>query len=181
VARYRFGTTDVVAVLPEPVDVATAHGQDGVTVYDDSHLGPVVRQEMVVDLARTGDVVDVRTGALLGDAPRVKASVAAGDALILAVGPHASRVEVSGPEAASRGEHPRFRVMSSGPGRRLVVCHVFGPDGRSRPEYARNLILDGGEATLVVPSALDDEPGPYRVTVADILGGVTAETSLRLR
>src|SRR5262249_3827274 len=118
VGRYRFGTTDVVAVLPEPVDVAKAHGQDGVTVYDDSRLGPVVRQEIVIDLPTTGDVVDVRTGAFLGAAPRLKASVVAGDALVLAVGSRAARVEVSGPETASRGEHPRFRVTAARPGRR---------------------------------------------------------------
>src|SRR5262249_62055915 len=116
VGRHRFGSTDVMAVLAEPVDVAKAHGQDGVTVYDDSRLGPVVRQEIVVDLPTTGDVVDVRTGAFLGAAPRLKASVVAGDALVLAVGSRAARVEVSGPETASRGEHPRVRVPASGPG-----------------------------------------------------------------
>src|SRR5262249_42747895 len=143
--------------------------------------GPVVRQEIVIDLPTTGHVVDVRTGAFLGAAPRLKASVVAGDALVLAVGSRAARVEVSGPETASRGEHPRVRVTSSGPCRRLVAGHVVGPDGRSRPEYARNLILDAGEATLVVPSALDDEPGPYRVTAVDILSGTKAEAPLLLR
>jgi hypothetical protein len=181
VARYRFGTTDVVAVLPEPVDVAKAHGQDGVTVYDDSRLGPVVKQDVEIVLPRAGEVVDARTGAALGSTSRVKTTLAAGDALVLAIGSAAGRLGVSGPESAARGEHPRFRVASSSPGRRLVRCHVTAPDGRFRPEYAKNLVVEGGEDTFVLPSALDDEPGSWRVTATDVLDGSTAAAEIRLR
>src|SRR5262249_7766273 len=125
--RYRFGATDVVAVLAEPVDVAKAYGRDGVTVYNDSHLGPTVKQEVEIVLPRMAAVVDARTGASLGSTARVKTTIAAGDALVLAIGSAQGRLSVSGPESARRGEHLRFRLTTSSPGRRLVRCHVTGP------------------------------------------------------
>jgi hypothetical protein len=69
----------------------------------------------------------------------------------------------------------------SGPGRRLVRGHVFGPDGDFLDEYARNLVLDGGEGTFVLPTALNERAGRYRVTVTDVLNGATAETAVELR
>jgi hypothetical protein len=181
IARYRFGESDIVAVLTEPVDVAKAYGRDGVTVYDDARLGPSVKQDVEIRLPREGEVVDARTGASLGRTARVRATVAPGDALVLAVSASRGQLSLSGPEAARRGEHPRFKLSSSSPGRRLVRCHVTGPDGQFRAEYARNLVVDGGEDTFVLPTVLDDEVGLYRVTLTDVLDGAAAEASLRLR
>src|SRR5262249_28100821 len=52
IARYRFGASEITAVLLEPIAVDKAYGRDGVTVYDDSRLGPIVRQEVEGRLPR---------------------------------------------------------------------------------------------------------------------------------
>ena len=41
-------------------------------------------------------------------------------------------------------------------------------------------VEDGATAAFVLPSALDDAPGEYRVRVTDVLSGASAEATLRL-
>jgi hypothetical protein len=179
VSRYRFGESEVVAMLLEPTAVDAAHGRDGVTVYDDSKMGPVVRQELDVRLPRAADLVNVRTGAYLGRRDRLTTTLAAGDALLVALNPSApGALVLSGPESAHRGSHPRFEVTSREVGKRLVRARVFGPDGSFRPELARNLLLDRSPVTLAVPLALDDAAGRYRVAIEDVLSGAKAEVVL---
>ena len=39
---------------------------------------------------------------------------------------------------------------------------------------------EGPDATVTVPSALNDAAGQYRVRVTDVLSGASAESTLRL-
>ena len=64
--------------------------------------------------------------------------------------------------------------------RRLLRFSVYGPDGAFRPEYARVSVEEGAEARFVLPSALNDPAGEYRVHVSDVLSGASAAASLRL-
>ena len=52
-----------------------------------------------------------------------------------------------------------------------------GPDGAFRPEYAQVTVEEGPAATFVLPSALNDAAGEYRVRVTDVLSGASAEAS----
>jgi hypothetical protein len=58
--------------------------------------------------------------------------------------------------------------------------HVHGPDGAFLPEYAQVTVAEGASAAFVLPSALNDPAGEYRVKATDVLGGASAETRLRL-
>jgi hypothetical protein len=182
ISRYRLGQTEIVGVLPEPVDIEEIHGRDGVRIYDDSKLGTVVAEQVEIRLPRPGDVVNVRTGEFLGHADRLRTSIVAGDALVLAVGPARPTVALSGPPAARAGDHARFAIrLEPATPRRVLRCHVFGPDGAFLPLYSRNLLVDGESADFVLPTALDDPPGSYRLKVTDILGGGAAEAAMDLR
>jgi hypothetical protein len=64
--------------------------------------------------------------------------------------------------------------------RRLLRFHVTGPDGSFLPEYAQVTATDDAAPTFTFPSALNDPPGDYRVRVADVLTGASAEATLRL-
>jgi hypothetical protein len=57
---------------------------------------------------------------------------------------------------------------------------VYGPDGAFRPEYAQVTVEEGPPAAFVLPSALNDPAGAYRIRVTDVLTGASAETTLRL-
>ena len=181
IARHRFGGSEVIGILTEPIDVAEAYGRDGVRVYDDSTLGKVVAQDLDIRLSSAAHVVNVRTGEYLGHTDRVRAPVTAGDALVLAASPERATLKVSGPSEAQRGAHPTFTIAPSGTGRHLVRCHVFGPDGAFLPVYARNLMVEGADGTFVLPTALDDPPGRWRVSATDVVSGASANAELELR
>jgi hypothetical protein len=181
IARYRLGGAEVVGVLQDPIDLDAVHGRDGVVVYDDSRLGKAARQEIEIRLPRVSEVVNVRTGEYYGKTDRVKATAVAGEALLLALTTARPSLTLSGPGTVHPGEHPRFSLAASLPGKRVVRCHVHGPDGTFIPEYAKNLLLGDGPVSLVIPSALDDAAGPYAIRCTDLVGGASAEAVLDLR
>jgi len=63
--------------------------------------------------------------------------------------------------------------------RRLVRCQVFDPAGTFVPEYAQDVVLSA-EAACVVPTALSDAAGSYRIRATDVLGGRSAEAAVAL-
>ena len=129
-----------------------------------------------------GEVTNVRTGEALGRTDRVRATLTAGDALVLSVAPGRPSLRVEGPLEAARGGNPVFRVAAPLAGKRLVRWHVFGPDGAFHPEYAGHAVTDAGQVTtFVVPWALSDSPGEYRLKVTDVLSGAHAETTVQVK
>jgi hypothetical protein len=180
IARYRFGATDVVAVLQESLDVKTLYGRDGVTVYDDARLGPVARQDVVIKLPRMARVTDVRLGRELGLTDRVRTLLSPGDAVVLALGDAASSLSADGPRTARPGQTLAFALDVGGPGPHLVRCHVRAPDGRFLPEYALTLHIRGNTGRFELPTALSDPPGRYRLELADVLTGAAASLDLVL-
>ena len=181
VARYRFGDHDVVALLSGDLDVKTTMGRDGVTVFEDEKLGPVVRREVEIALPRSGEVTNARTGEALGHTDRVRTALTAGDALVLAVGPARPALRIDGPREAALGDAAAFIVTATAPGRRLVRWHVFGPHGGFLPEYARTAVLEAQGARLILPSALSDPAGDYRLEALDVLSGAAGEATVRFR
>jgi hypothetical protein len=180
VARYRFGEHEIVALLSGQLDVKASFGRDGVTVYEDAAQGRVVRHEVDVTLPRAAQVTNARTGEPLGEAQRLRTTLAAGDALVLALGPGRSPLRLEGPVRGKLGEALAFTSSASGARRRLLRWHVLGPDGAFRPEYAQVSVEEGAQAAFVLPSALSDPAGEYRVRVGDVLSGASAEARLRL-
>lgn len=180
VVRYRFGEHEVVALLDGNLDVKTSFSRDGVTVYEDAEQGRVVRHEVDVALPRAAHVTNARTGEALGEAARLRTTLTAGDALVLALGPERPPLRLEGPGRAKRGDALALTASGSAAGRRLLRWHVHGPDGAFLPEYARVTVEDGPSVAFVLPSALDDPAGAYRVRVTDVLTGASAETSVRL-
>lgn len=179
VARYRFAGHEVVALLSGQLDAKTSFGRDGVTVYEDAE-GRVVRHEVDVTLPRAAHVTNARTGEALGETARLRTTLTAGDALVLALGPERTPLRLEGPSQAKRGTAPAFTVTGSSATRRLLRWHVRGPDGALRPEYAQVTVVEEPAATFTLPSALNDAAGEYRLQVTDVLTGASAETTLRL-
>ena len=104
-----------------------------------------------------------------------------GDAVVLALNSTENTITLRGPAAASLGEHPMFTIAASKPGRRLVRCHVFAPDGSMVPAYASNVLLDNATRVFVLPSALNDPSGTYTIRATDVVTGATVETKIILK
>src|SRR5215217_7296588 len=85
IARYRFGSAELVTIVKENVAVAGVVGKDGVTTYNDANLGQVARQDVTIKLPRKMFVVDVRSGKRFGNTDVVHTSILIGDALVLAL------------------------------------------------------------------------------------------------
>jgi hypothetical protein len=181
IARYRLGEAEVVGVLPDPVHLEAVHGRDGVAIHGDSRQGESAPQEIEIRLPRTVAVVNVRTGEWYGKTDRVKTTALAGEAIVLALVPARATLALSGPAQVSRGEHPRYALTASLPDKRIVRCQVRGANGGFIPEYSRNLLMEGGPAAFVVPTALDDATGSYGIRCTDLLGGGSAEARVELR
>jgi hypothetical protein len=181
VARYRFGDSEILTILKDNLAVAGIVGRDGVTVYNDAVLGQVARQEISIKLPRKVYVTDVRAGKRLGYTDVVQSSVLVGDAVVLGLSSTENELTLRGPSTAARGEHPAFSISSSVPGRRVIRCHVFGPDGSMLPLYASNLLLDTLAVDFVLPSALNDPVGTYVIRATDVVTGATGETKITLK
>jgi Beta-galactosidase trimerisation domain len=181
IARYRFGGSDVIAILQEDVDVATLYGHDGVTIYDDSKLGRVAKRAVSVRLPRAGQVTNVRTGEDLGRTDSVAVEIQPGEALVLSVGEERPGLTLRAPAAAARGARLSLELNLTKPGAHLVRCHVVDPRGRFLPEYAANVAVDGARGSFVIPTALNDSAGRYRVTATDVVSGAMAEAVVELK
>jgi glycosyl hydrolase family 42 (putative beta-galactosidase) len=181
VARYRFEDAEILTVVKDNVASEAMVGQDGVTVYDDAALGKVAREEIVIKLPRKSYVTDVRSGKSLGYTDVVHTSLLAGDALVLGLSSSENTITLQGPTTALRGEHPRFELTASRPGRRLVRCHVFAPDGSMLPDYSHNVLVDSPAGTFVLPTALNDPVGTYTIRATDVVTGATVQTRIILK
>ena len=181
VARYNFGDAEILTVVKDNVAVEGIVGRDGVTIYNDTALGQIARQEITIKLPKKSYVTDVRSGKRLGYTDVVQTSLVVGDAAVLSLSPAENTIALKGPLSASRGEHVAFMLSSSIAGPRLIRCHVFGPDGLMLPGYARNLRFDNSTAPFVLPSALNDPAGAYTIRATDVVTGATAEIKVTLK
>jgi hypothetical protein len=180
VARYRFGPSEVVAVLSGDLGVTTRVGADGVTAFGAEKAGAPVPHPLVVRLPRVARVTNARTGEALGTTDTVRTAITPGDAVVLALGDSPGGVRLEGPSVATLGEHAAFTLSTTDRGRHLVRCHVLAPDGTFLSEYARNMIVEGGVGRFVLPSALNDPAGAYRIQATDVLDGSRDEARITL-
>jgi hypothetical protein len=181
VARYRFGDAEILTIAKDNVAVEGMVGQDGVTVYNDPAFGKMARQEIIIKLPRKLYVTDVRSGKRLGYTDVVHSSVLVGDAVVLGLSSAENTITLHGPTTVSLGEHPTFSLAASGPGRRLIRCQVFSPDGSMLSTYGKNVLLDNATKTFVLPSALNDLSGTYTIRATDVVTGATSETKIILK
>jgi Beta-galactosidase/Beta-galactosidase trimerisation domain len=181
IARYKFGSADIITIVKENVAVAGIVGQDGVTTYNDASLGPVARQQLTIKLPRKMYVADVRSGKQFGYTDVVQTSILIGDALVLGLNVEQNRIQMEGATNAKRGEHISLNVTSTTQGASLVRCHVFAPDGSRSPIYSRNVLLQNGRGTFTLPFALNDLPGKYVIRSTDVVSGIEFEKTIELR
>jgi hypothetical protein len=181
IVRYHFADAEILAIVKDNVAVAGVIGQDGVTIYNDINLGQVARQAITIKLPHKLYVADVRSGKQLGYTDVIHSSALMGDAVVLGLSPVQNKINLKGPATALLGEHVSFSVASSVPGRRLLRCHVFAPDGSPLPVYASNVLMANGSSTFVLPTALNDPFGVYTIRATDVVTGATAETKINLQ
>src|ERR1051326_6614872 len=118
IARYKFGSAEIVTIVKENVAIAGVVGKDGVTTYNDASLGPVARQELTIKLPRKMYVADIRSGKQFGFTDTVHTSILIGDALILGLTSEQNAIKMEGATTAKPGEHVSFTLSSGTPDRK---------------------------------------------------------------
>jgi hypothetical protein len=181
IARYKFGNSEVLAIVKENVGLKGVVGQDGVTTYNDAKLGQVARQELTIKLPRKMYVADVRTGKQFGYTDMVHTTILIGDAIVLGLSPEENQIKIDGTSSAQLGDHTSLSLTSTTDGSNLVRCHVFAPDGSLLSLYSDNILLQKGRGNFVLPFALNDSPGKYLVRATDVVTGATVEKAVELR
>ena len=178
IVRYQFGDSEVLAIVKENVGTV---GRDGVTTYNDATLGPVAKQDLIIKLPEKRFVADTRSGKQFGYTDVIHTSILIGDAIVLALSPVEKKITMDGVSSAARGEHVRLNLGSTSSSGNLIRCHVFGPDGTRVAIYSRNVLLEQGRGSFVLPFALNDATGKYRVRATDVTSGATVEKTIELK
>ncbi len=181
VVRYRFGDSELLAVVKENVGAEGVAGRDGVTVYNDDRLGRVAREEVTIRLPQSYFVSDIIAGRSKGQQDLLRSSITVGGALVLGLRRSPDSLQLSGPPEARIGDHPGFEVRFEKQGKHLLRCHFFAPDGTFLSAYARNVLAEGPVGRVILPFAMNDPPGKYRLTVTDLISGASADADIVLR
>ena len=181
IARYRFGDSEILAVVKDNVAIAGIVGQDGVTTYTDSNLGQVAKQEITIKLPRKMYVANVRTGQQFGVTDIVHTSILVGDALVLGLSSKQNEVALQSPPTAKLGDHVPFTITSNQSADSLIRVQTLGPEGNGLPLYSANLMLNRGSGTFTLPFALNDVPGKYTIKATDVVTGASVQKTIELK
>jgi hypothetical protein len=144
------------------------------------------RKETVsLRLPRPAYVYDIRGGRPLGKASRVDLALEPVAPAILAITerPLPSPV-IDAPRIAHLGDTATIGLSfsSSQPAAKNILrVEIVDPSGRIVPHYSRKLIAHGGTASMLLPLAVNDPIGTWRIRVIDILSGHEAAADLDVR
>src|SRR5262249_17269737 len=125
IARYKLGDSEVISIVKDNVALKGVVGRDGVTTYQDSKLGEVSKQDLIIRLPRKMYVADVRSGKQFGYTDIVRTSILIGDALVLGLTNGENQIKVSAVSSALRGDQIPLEFTSSTNSARLVRCQVY--------------------------------------------------------
>jgi len=145
-------------------------------------------QDAEVRLDAPAHTYDCRTGAYLGKVARFAATFQIQRGKLYARLPYAVDAVAVKPAKAKAlgGEVVRVQlglVAKGGakPGRHWFRVEVFGPDKAERRHYAQNVAVVEGRGEAVIPLALNDASGVWRITARDVASGVRAEAAFTVQ
>jgi hypothetical protein len=143
---------------------------------------PDDRETVVLVLPRTFSVHDLRARQLLGNTDRLELELSPVEPVLLSLSekPIASP-SIGGPRRAHLGGIAEFQIRSSSPAEHGVIhLDVTDLDGGTIAHYSENLLVDGAVTTKVLPLALNDKPGVWKLRATDLPSGGTATAELQV-
>jgi hypothetical protein len=138
-----------------------------------------------IKLDRPSHLYDVRNKRYLGRTETARLDMTKKAAAVLALLPY----QVVGVEArAAPGQTAPGQPVTitaqvratANPGDHVLRMEVCDPTGRRHRAYTRNLLAVGGRIERVLHTALNDQPGRWRVRVCEVFSGQKAEAEFRL-
>jgi hypothetical protein len=165
VVMHRDGDANYYMVWPGPF------------LHNDRHER--VRAEVEIEMPAIGHCYDLRMRRKVDGSQSLSRSIEEGDPVLLAVLPYAvESLQVKAfTTPVSAGDSVGFSVHVTPAVEKNAVDHaievtVAGPDGRPRPAYRCVQVARGGNGEIVIPLALNDTAGIWRVQAVDVTSGI---------
>jgi len=153
---------------------------------DARKLADAAAQKRTVRLTLAGKahIYDVLRGEYVGHDNGVKRTVTPGVPHLFSALPYkVDEVTItSDSDAVTAGNPLRFKIALATEGGQQLGKHVFrveftDPEGTSAKHYAANVTAPAGRAEYVLPLALNEMPGKWKLSARDVATGVSAEMS----
>ncbi len=144
---------------------------------------PARGEVIAVSLPRRLNVYNLLTQRALGETDRVTIDLDPGQPAILALSPKPlAAPEIDGPVQARLGENAEFSIRvdpAEAPG--VIHVEVTDPSGRPILHYSGNILAAArGAAVKLLPLALNDQSGIWKIRATDVLSGQTATAELKV-
>lgn len=188
------------AGVPRPVTVTQLSGETPPRAWELNTFarGPITVYGFVRDFrncqdsdpvtiafGRKGNLYDLRARQYLGAVDHLQTALPPGETALYAMLPYRVQgVGINLPETVAAGQTLRARVnlLADGPlGDHVVHVRLLDPQGRSVWCYERNVLLPGGQGTIMVPFALNDTRGTWTLQVSDVLTGAQSQSRFSVR
>jgi hypothetical protein len=127
-------------------------------------------------------VYDLRASRLLGNTDRLELDLGPVEPVLLSLSEKpVAPPSIAGPGRAHLGEIAEFQLRSNSPAEHGVIhLDVTDPQGGTIAHYSENLLVDGAVTTKVLPLALSDKTGVWRLRAVDLPSGGTATAELQV-
>lgn len=169
IARYRDGEVEYVGFLKYRC-AADEPPQDGeVSLDTPAHTYDVRTGEYLGNVARFPATFEIERGKLYARLPYEVESIS--------LEPTQRQVARGRPMPLELG----LKASRPNTGRHWFRIEVFGPDGTERRHYAQNVAVVDGSGNALVPFALNDPTGEWRITARDVASGVRGEVRVKVR
>jgi hypothetical protein len=143
---------------------------------------PDNRETVVLVLPRMLSVYDLWARQLLGNTNRLELELGPFEPVLLSLSQKPiAPSSIARPPRAHLGEIAEFHIRSNSPAKQGVIhLDVADPEGGTIAHYSENLVVDGGETTKVLPFALNDKTGVWKLRATDLPSGGTATAELQV-
>ncbi|MFH0759731.1 MAG: beta-galactosidase trimerization domain-containing protein [Bacteroidota bacterium] len=142
-------------------------------------------QEINLHLKQSVHLYDIRNKKYLGEGTDFKINVKTSvPGLFGLVQGTIDDIEVEAPTTLKRGETVTlaFKIVGEGTSdlKSVVRVDVFDPDGANILYYSDNCELSNGSGTCHFNTALNDQPGPWKIQLTEVISGVVKEVRVRI-
>jgi len=156
--------------------------QDG----DAAYLGVLLDEgkQVEFELERSGYVYELSHGGYVGHGGTATVDMRDAPHALLAVLPYRVDGIRLDSERSCLGEGLRLQLRLSTdatPVRHVVHLDVLKPDGSRCAHLCRNVVLEAGRGEGVLPLALNDPTGKWRIKAREVVSGMTDKTTVRVK
>jgi hypothetical protein len=140
------------------------------------------RETVVLTLPRPFNVYDIRAQQARGNIDRLELELGPVEPALLTLSERPiAPPSISGPRRAHLGETAAFRVGSDAPAERDVVhLDVIDATGSTVAPYSGNLLVSNALTTKLLPLALNDKAGIWKLRARDMLSGAMATAEFQV-